>query len=196
MRTLLLAGASVVASISIAGAAPNIQQLTKQCDAKKVASCELAAAAYQEGDGVEKDPAKVMVYLLKACTLNSGAGCNNIGVAWSEGKDGASDVDHVKARTFYEKACKLANGLGCFNLGNIYRLGEGVPSDLAKAATFFQKSCDLNEAKGCTELGIMYYEGKAVKKDVARAKTLLERACKLGSDAACKNVELLKKANQ
>src|SRR5258705_8927030 len=99
MRTQVipwLAAASIITSISIAAAAPSIEELVKSCEKKKVASCEQLALAYSpEGEGVAKDPAKVMVYLLKACELKSGRACNNIGVAWSEGKDGAADVDHV-----------------------------------------------------------------------------------------------------
>jgi TPR repeat protein len=115
------------------------------------------------------------------------------GTSWSEGNQGASAVDHAKAKTLYDKACKLKNGLGCFNLANVFRLGEGIKPDLKQAFTYFGKACGFGAVKGCTELGVMYYEGKAVKKDVQRAIDLFEIACKGGSEAACKNHELLTK---
>ena len=164
----------------------------KACDAGNMAKCEELVVRY--GEGATKNPVKWIAYAEKACNLNSGRACNNLGVAWSKAENGASRVDHAKALTYYKKACDLAHGLGCFNFANIYRLGEGVALDLKLAFENFKKSCDLVEAKGCTELAIMHYEGKAVPKNVPVAKTLLEKACKLGSAAACKNVELLKDA--
>ena len=129
-----------------------------------------------------------------ACDAGDPRYCNNLGVAWSEGKDGASQVDHAKAKTFYEKACTMNHGRGCFNLGNVYRIGEGVKPDNALAAVHFRKSCDLDEAKGCTELAILHYEGTGVARDVARTMDLLEKACRLGSAVACRNLELVKGA--
>jgi len=129
----------------------------------------------------------------KACDLKDGKSCNDLGTAWSEGKNGAPKPDFVKAKGFYEKACKLADGLGCFNLGNVYRVGEGVKKDVRLAFANFQKSCELDEAKGCTELGIMHYEGTGTPQDADKAIALLEKACKLGSQPACKNVEKIRK---
>ena len=130
-----------------------------------------------------------------ACAAGDPRYCNNLGVAWSEGKDGASRVDHAKAKSFYEKACNLNNGLGCFNLGNVYRVGEGLNPDHHVAAVHFKRSCDLDEAKGCTELAILHYEGTGVERDVSRTMELLEKACRLGSAVACKNAELVKAAH-
>jgi TPR repeat protein len=140
----------------------------KACNAGKAVKCEELADKYVEA----KDEAKSLTFLDKACTAKSSRACNNVGTAWSDGKNGATSIDHAKAKKYYEKACGMKNGLGCFNLGNIYRLGEGVAVDAKAAFANFKKSCDYDEAKGCTELGILYYEGKGV----------------------CKNVEILKKA--
>jgi TPR repeat protein len=167
---------------------------TKACNAGKAVKCEELAERYHQGlENTPKDPAKAIGFLTKACDLKSGRACNNLGTAWSEGKDGAAKVDHVKAGALYKKACELKNGLGCFNLGNVYRLGEGVAIDTKQAFDNFKKACEMSEAKGCTEEAIMHYEGKAVKKDVAKAKELLDKACKLGSQTACTNAEKLKK---
>lgn len=172
--------------------ADEVADLTKACRAGKASKCEDLADRYLAGDGVDKNEAKHLELLTKACDLKSSRACNNVGTSWSDGKNGATDKDHAKARKFYDKACAMKNGLGCFNLGNVYRLAEGVPEDLKLALANFKKSCDLDEAKGCTEQGIMYFEGKAVPKNVKKAVELLEKACRLKSEAACKNVEILK----
>ncbi len=169
-----------------------LELFQKGCDGKVAAACGFASSLLLNGDGITRDEKASFALGEKGCKLGDSRACNNLGTAWSEGKDGAADVDHAKAKQLYEKACKLKNGLGCFNLGNIYRIGEGVTPDLKVASKHFQKSCDLNEAKGCTELAIIYYEGKALKKDQPKAIKLLQKACKLGSEPACKNLDLLK----
>jgi len=165
----------------------------KACKAKVALGCGFAGTMTMLGEGTTKNLAKGRDLREKACKLGDGGSCNDLGTSWSEGKDGAPEVDHGKARAYYEKACKLKDGLGCFNLGNVYREGEGVKVDLKKAFPLFEQSCDLDQARGCTELAIMYYEGKAVARDHAKALELLGRGCKLGSDVACKNLEILKK---
>lgn len=192
-RIALASVLALVSSMSIALADEAAD--VKACNSGKAAKCEELADKYLEGTGgVAKDPARHLSFLTKACDLKISRACNNVGTAWSDGKNGATDVDHGKARKYYDKACAMKNGLGCFNLGNVYRLGEGVAVDLKNALAQFKKSCDLDEAKGCTEQGIMYYEGKVVPKDVKKATELLEKACALKSEAACKNVEILKNA--
>jgi uncharacterized protein len=191
MRIAIILGISLATSAAQADEAGEL----KACNAGNAVKCEELSQRYLEGIGTAADPAKSLAFLEKACTLNSGRACNNAGTVWSEGKDGAPSIEHVKARQFYEKACKLKHGLGCFNLGNVYRLGEGIPADLKLAFASFTKSCDFNEAKGCTELGILYFEGKATPKDLKKAIALFEKSCKLGSQPACKNLEILKKAN-
>jgi TPR repeat protein len=168
------------------------EELRKQLD-KADATAEQKKDALQQLDKIV-DKKKAFEFLTKACDLKAARACNNLGTAWSEGKDGATKVDHAKAGALYKKACELKHGLGCFNLGNVYRLGEGVKIDLKVALENFHTSCEMSEAKGCTEEAIMYYEGKATKKDVPKAKELLDKACKLGSQTACKNAELLKNA--
>ena len=165
----------------------------KACKANVALGCGYAGTMTLLGQGTTADVPKGRALREKACTLNDGGSCNDLGTSWSEGKEGAPSVDHNKARGYYEKACKLGDGLGCFNLGNIFREGEGTKPDLKKAFDFFKKSCDLSQARGCTELGIMYFEGKAITKDKEKSIEMLEKACKLGSQVACKNVEIIRK---
>lgn len=167
----------------------------KACDAKAYKGCGWAATLLMLGqNGVTKDEKKASALREKACANDDGASCNDIGTAWSEGKEGAPKVDLAKAKNFYERACKLKDGLGCFNLGNVYRMGEGVKVDDKEAFSNFTLSCDLGAAKGCTELAIMYYEGKGAAKDAGKAQELLDKACKMGSDVACKNADKLRAA--
>lgn len=169
-----------------------LEYYLKACTLKVGKGCGYAGTMTVLGQGTSADAKAGRTLREKACGLDDGSSCNDLGVSWSEGKDGADGIDYVKAKGFYDKACKLKDGLGCFNLGNVFRVGEGVKIDLKVAFDNFKKSCDLDTAKGCTELAIMYYEGKNVAKDKSKALELLDKACKLGSDVACQNAKAVR----
>jgi uncharacterized protein len=163
--------------------------LVAECDAGNMAKCEDLVRLYAAG--ASENPVKWTAYAEKACNLDSGGACNNLGVAWSKGRNGAFQIDLAKGNAYYKKACDLSHGLGCFNFANMHRLGEGVAVDLQLAFENYKKACDLAEARGCTELAIMYYEGSAAPKNLPMAKTLFDKGCKLGSGTACKNLNVL-----
>ena len=161
--------------------------IVEECDAGNMAKCEDLVRLYAAG--TSENPVNWTAYAEKACNLNSGGACNNLGVVWSKGKIGP--VDLAKGNAYYRKACELSHGLGCFNFASMLRLGEGVAVDLKLAFENYSRACDLAEGKGCTELGIMYYEGKGAPKNILMTKTLFEKGCKLGSGQACKNLEIV-----
>jgi TPR repeat protein len=164
--------------------------LVEKCDAGNMVMCEDLMMHYG-ANGAGDNPVKWATYAEKACNLNSGGACNNLGVVWSTGKIGTRQIDLRKGNAYYKKACELSHGLGCFNFANMHRLGEGVAVDLKLAFENYGKACELAEAKGCTELGIMYYEGKVAPQNIIMTKTLFEKGCKLGSTQACKNLDIL-----
>ncbi|HEC1780509.1 TPA: sel1 repeat family protein [Campylobacter lari] len=103
---------------------------------------EKGIKAYENGDYVKAEK-----YLRKACDLNSGNGCTNLGFMYANGQ--GVKKDNFKAAELYQKACDLNNGNGCFNLGAIYALGKGVRKDTSKALEYFGKACDLKDDLGC-----------------------------------------------
>jgi TPR repeat protein len=60
----------------------------------------------------------------KACDLNLGVSCSQLGFMYEEGK--GVKQDDFKALKFYQKACGLNFSGGCYNLGLMYEEGEGV----------------------------------------------------------------------
>ncbi len=83
----------------------------------------------------------------KACDLNNGSGCFNLGLLYDDGK--SVTQDYTQANTFYTKACDMGNARGCFNLGISYDNGKGVRQNMQTAKELFGKACDLGEQKGC-----------------------------------------------
>ncbi len=78
----------------------------------------------------KQDFSKAKGYFEKACDLNNGGGCSNLGVLYQNGQGVEKDL--IKAAYFYSKACDLNNGRGCGNLGVLYHNGDGVKRDSKK----------------------------------------------------------------
>ncbi|WP_231630660.1 tetratricopeptide repeat protein [Helicobacter pylori] len=98
----------------------------------------------------KQDFSKARKYFERACGLNNGRGCNNLGVLYRDGQGVEKNL--TKAAQFYSKACDLNNGVGCKNLGFLYEYGKGVEKDLTKAAYFYSKACKLGDQKACEAL--------------------------------------------
>ncbi|EGK7484416.1 sel1 repeat family protein [Campylobacter lari] len=66
--------------------------------------------AYDGGDSV-------LEYFRKACGLNSGDGCSNLGVMYVNGKGVRKDTS--KALEYFGKACDLKSDEGCQNYARL-----------------------------------------------------------------------------
>jgi tetratricopeptide (TPR) repeat protein len=92
-------------------------------------------------------------FYTKACDLNYGLGCSNIGWMYEEGK--MMKQDYQKAKKLYKKGCDLNNGYSCCNLGGIHYDGNGVDINKSKAKELYKKGCSLKHKKSCNRLKIM-----------------------------------------
>ncbi len=96
-------------------------------------------------------------YFKKACDLNNGRGCSELGMLyWSEKGVKRDKDNYIKAFQFFSKACDLQYAEGCTRLGISYDQGEGVEWDFIKAIQYYKKACDLNNGWGCANLGKSY----------------------------------------
>ncbi|GAA9079949.1 hypothetical protein Taitung30_02100 [Helicobacter pylori] len=98
----------------------------------------------------KQDFSKARKYFEKACDLNNGGGCSNLGVLYQNGQGVEKDL--IKAAYLYSRACDLKDGMGCKNLGALYYNGEVVEKDLTKASYFYSKACELGDRKACESL--------------------------------------------
>lgn len=86
-------------------------------------------------------------FSLKACMLNSGAGCYAYAnYLWKNKK-------YKDAYKILEKGCDLNDAGSCRDLAYQYtRVNPGIPRDLQKSHKFYQKGCDLGDMKCCNNL--------------------------------------------
>ncbi|WQV82182.1 sel1 repeat family protein [Helicobacter pylori] len=59
----------------------------------------------------KQDFSKARKYFERACGLNNGRGCNNLGVLYRDGQ--GIEKNLTKAAYFYSKACKLGDQEAC-----------------------------------------------------------------------------------
>jgi TPR repeat protein len=121
----------------------------------------------------------------KACDLNFGVSCSQLGFMYEEGKGVKQDdfkavnlpssyisprleqpLSSFKSHAFWKNlsalksSCLTSLPVTYLNLGFVYEEGKGVKQDDSKALKFYQKACDLNDGSGCSQLGFMYEKGK------------------------------------
>ncbi|GAA7738518.1 hypothetical protein TH0010_03540 [Helicobacter pylori] len=101
----------------------------------------------------KQDFSKARKCFEKACDLNNGGGCSNLGVLYQNGQGVEKDL--IKAAYLYSKACELKEGDGCGALGGLYYNGDGVKQDSKKAVALFEKACKLGYKKACEMLKLL-----------------------------------------
>ncbi|GAA7539003.1 hypothetical protein JP0016_04610 [Helicobacter pylori] len=98
----------------------------------------------------KQDFSKAKGYFEKACDLNNGGGCSNLGVLYQNGEGVEKNL--IKAAYLYSRACELKGSDGCGALGVLYYNGDGVKQDSKKAVALFEKACKLGYKKACEML--------------------------------------------
>jgi TPR repeat protein len=108
--------------------------------------------SYIKGKGVKQDDFKTLKFYQKACGLNDGSGCSQLGLMYEKGiilfNTLAFSIHKSKKRaaTARIQITRLLEKLECF-----------------ETLKFYQKACGLNDGSGCSQLGLMYEKGKGVK---------------------------------
>ncbi|RVU47916.1 sel1 repeat family protein [Lujinxingia sediminis] len=113
----------------------------------------------------------------RACQLERGEACHDLGLIHSQGVSVPQDPD--QARHFFERACELGQEQGCADARNV-----GTGTSLADYAPQWEESCEQGDPKACMDLAVallLNEEGS----DPARAEELLNRACQLDDAEGC-----------
>jgi uncharacterized protein len=161
-----------------------------QCERGERSSCAELGRLHQEGaGGTPRDLPRARGLFEKACGLDHGGGCSDLGIALMTGE--AATNDPPRAAASFDRACKLGEANGCFNLANLYFEGVGVTADKAKAFTLYEQACNAGKAAGCINLGAAYDDGEGVAIDKAKAFSLFKRACEGDEAIGCSNLAFM-----
>jgi len=123
------------------------KMILKNCEEGKSYYCEEMAEQYRDGDGVEKDYAKAIIFYKKASNLNDSSATYKLGLLYKEGEVISRDFS-ISTR-YYQKACIQGSSTGCVQLGSNYFEGKGIEKDVDKAEGIFFKYCLGNVTESC-----------------------------------------------
>jgi len=169
-----------------------VELFMKVCDDSSIlpVACSEAGYVYQN-EAALKDAAKAVQLYKRACDGGSGAGCNNLGMAYVTANGVAKD--EAKAADFLARSCELKFVTGCVNVAELaldHRGGPRAALDDTAITRTFTAACDAGVMVGCNDLAYMYRSGRAGKKDAQKARELFDKACRGGFQVACENAKV------
>jgi uncharacterized protein len=132
------------------------------------------AGLYEEGRGVEADPAIAQSLYLKAAQGGVGSAMNSLGVLARDGTLGQKDM--AEAADWFRRASEAGDVDGMFNYGMLLTEGTGIAKDPKHAVTLFARAAALGHLRAKVWLGEMYANGAGVSQDHRRAIALFEEA--------------------
>src|SRR6516165_2457660 len=98
---------------------------------------------------------------------------------------------YAAAVGWYQKAAEQGSAIAQYNLGDMYRIGEGVPSDNAAAASWYRKAAEQGYARAQNNLGVMYDNGEGVSQDDVTALMWYNLAAANGFNEAARNRDMV-----
>jgi uncharacterized protein len=129
--------------------------MVKGCTLGDSRACNNAGAAWSEGiSGAERiDHVQARTFYEKACALNNGLGCFNLGNVFRLGED--TQVDLKSAFEHFKRACELDEAKGCTELAILYFDGKAIRRDIEKAIELFGKACRLGSKPACKNIDVI-----------------------------------------
>ena len=208
--------------ISIQINANSMTELEIQCENKDAKACNLVAAGYMFGAGVELDYPKGLIFLDKACSLGLKSSCDIMKLArknqnkrktlknkkysqkvctqmtddMKSGKLQGTKPDYGKMAYCLGLACNKGNAESCSYAGVLYATEKDPDQDLFLSHNFLTKSCVLGSAQDCMLVGYNYEAGLGTKQDYSKAKEFYGKACDGGNQIGCNSFTKLNKGGR
>jgi tetratricopeptide (TPR) repeat protein len=139
-------------------------------------------AMYDNGEGVDKDPARARFYYEIAAEMKFAPAILSLGLQQERGLGVARDV--AKAYALYQRAADLGDARAMSRMGELTEKGLGVAPDAKKARALYEKSAALGDTEAMVNLARCSANGIGGRKDVPQARRLLEKAAQAGSKEA------------
>jgi TPR repeat protein len=172
------------------------EEAEKAVRARQLAETEAAEQTrlgerFRDGNGVERDYVRALVYFLKAADEGYALAQHNIGSLCQYGW--GVQQDYAQAMAWYRKAADQGDAAAQSNIGWLYQYGWGVQQDYAKAITWYRKAADQGYAAALYNIGWLYHNGWGVQQDYAQAMAWYRKAADQGHVGAQNNIGVLYK---
>lgn len=176
-----------------------VSRLRAQADAGDASAQRALGHAYQDGNGVPKDPTMAVQWYRRSAEQGSPTAENDMGIMYGLGEGVPRDKE--EAVKWYARGAKHGNSQAMFNLGASYYNGDGVGQDEVQAYVWFLLGQDLGNpiadaaakrsaatltgetADAYQRISEMYEKGDELPKDNAEALRWLKKAADRGPGA-------------
>jgi TPR repeat protein len=176
-----------------------VSRLREQANAGDSSAQGALGHAYQDGNGVPKDPTIAVQWYRKSAEQGNANAENDLGIMYSSGEGVPRDKE--EAVKWYARAAKHGNSKAMFNLGASYYNGDGVGEDQIQAYSWFLIGQDAGNtsadaaakrsaatlsgetADAYQRISEMYEKGDELPKDDAQALRWLKKAADRGPGA-------------
>jgi len=147
---------------------------TREASAGNQSAQRNLGSMYDQGLGVNKDPAQAVLWFRKAADTGNRDAIFQLATMYEQGR--GVPQDQKQALDWFRKAALLGDGDSQVKLGRAYLDGKGVDRNEGEASAWFQRAADQGNLYALNRLGAMYADGKGVHKDEARGVKLFEAA--------------------
>ncbi|MDQ2930609.1 MAG: PEGA domain-containing protein [Gemmatimonadota bacterium] len=151
---------------------------TREANAGNQQAQRNLAVIYDQGLGVNQDPAQAAIWFKKAAQTGNRDATFQLASMYEQGR--GVPKDPKQALDWYRKAALLGDADSQVKLGRAYLSGDGVDKDEGEASAWFQRAADQGNLYALNRLGAMYIDGKGVHKDEARGVKLFQAAVAKG----------------
>jgi TPR repeat protein len=151
---------------------------TREANAGNQPAQRNLATIYDQGLGVNKDPAQAAIWFRKAAETGNRDATFQLATMYENGR--GVPQDQKQALDWYRKAALLGDADSQVKLGRAYLDGKGVNKDEGEASAWFQRAADQGNLYALNRLGAMYIDGKGVHKDEVRGVRMFQAAAAKG----------------
>ncbi|MEE2786429.1 MAG: tetratricopeptide repeat protein, partial [Myxococcota bacterium] len=156
--------------------------LQRACRGDIDKACYNLGILFNEGKGVPVDLGRAGGAFKRACDLELGSGCRQLGLIL--GQRGPW-YDAATAAQLFARGCEFNDALACTYAGDTHLKGIGVNQDTAKAKMSFELGCDRKEAQACHQLGHGWRTGLWGDVNLKHAAAAYRVGCDQGHSASC-----------
>ena len=144
------------------------------------------SVAYEDGIGVEKNPAESFKWMKKAAEQNFSKAQRCLGYMYKNGF--GAETNATEGFLWIQKAALQGDAGSQTDLGWHYQNGIGVSKNAAESVNWYTKAALQGNSRAQMELGRIYEVGDGVKKNLAEAARLYKLAAEQGHAMAQNNL--------
>ncbi|WP_159011739.1 caspase family protein [Bradyrhizobium sp. S69] len=159
-----------------------LKSYKKAFELGNIAALYALGAMYDDGIGVDKDPARARFYYEIAAQGEFAPAMVSLGAQHERGVGTA--VDPAKAYDFYQRAAALGDARAINKLGVFAEKGLAVTQDVKRARSYYEKSATLGDSEAMVNLARCFANGIGGRKDIGAARQWLAKAASAGSAEA------------